>query len=88
MEEELLRQILAQLQGLTSDVQKIKVSQDNMEKNISLLQNDVSVLQYDVGNIKKDVKEIKRDLNYAWADIKRMDNRLEAQEEKVDRLAK
>ncbi|WP_018211882.1 hypothetical protein [Desulfitobacterium hafniense] len=79
MEEELLRQILTQLQGLTSEVQAIKDSQGRVESALS-------ILQYDVGHLEKDVNDIKRDLGHVWIDIKHLDNCLEAQREKVDKL--
>jgi len=45
-------------------------------------------LEREVKDLKRDVKEIKHDVKAAWGDILLIDNRLSAQEEMVEKIAK
>lgn len=68
--------VLKQLQVLTEGQVKLEVRVGNIE-------TDVQHLVFGQDRMQKDIDGIKNELSYVWGDIKKIDNRLSAQEEEV-----
>lgn len=68
--------------------EKILVILEQLQEGQKKTDERLDRIEVDIKGLKKDTKEIKRNLNYVWDDIKRIDDRLQVQEEKVERLVK
>ncbi len=68
------------LQGLVIEWWQRSIKQ---REDISALRKDVGE---DISALRKDVAEIKLELRYVWDDVKRIDNRLSAQDEQLASL--
>jgi septal ring factor EnvC (AmiA/AmiB activator) len=77
MENEILKEILAELKEHSKELQEIKQHNKNIDKSINNMDKSIK-------NIEKDVAEIKHTINnHVYVDIAKLEKRIEALEKKV-----
>ena len=78
--EEFQRIVLQELRGL-------KEGQSKLEEGQSKLEARQSKLEEGQRSMAEDIREIKHNQSFIWDDIKRLDKRLETQNNKIKRIA-
>ena len=86
--EEFQRIVLEELSGLREGQRSLEEGQSKLEEGQTRLELRQGKLESRQNSMEKDIKEIKNVQKFMWEDIKKLDNRLGKQEEKVRRLCK
>ncbi len=61
---------------------------ENLETGQGRLEERQGRLDERQGRLEKEIKEIRREQKFMWEDIKKIDSRLDKQEEKIKAIAK
>ncbi|MCM8710494.1 hypothetical protein M2651_05575 [Clostridium sp. SYSU_GA19001] len=81
--EQILKQILEKLNSMETDIKELKAGQAKLEKGQAKLEAGQAKLEAGQAKLEKGQQEIKAELKFMWDDIKKLDNRLSAQENEV-----
>ncbi|MDN5303081.1 MAG: hypothetical protein PWQ60_2595 [Thermoanaerobacteraceae bacterium] len=84
--EEILKKILEKVDGIENSVTELKEGQKRLEERQAKLEEGQKRLEERQVKLEEGQKEIRKELKFIWDDIKKIDNRLIAQEKITSNL--